>query len=332
MKFREKKVYISILLAIFIFSLYTPVNASPNLIIRETTTTLVADMDTYVNSALPTSNFGNIAMIRSGSDNDSTYEAYYHFNLTSKPAGVTKAEFSYHQFGWPPGPPILNISVYLIEESWSENTTTWNNKPSKADKVGTILTDQGNINLKTNITDVIDGKSEISFCVFIENSKTYVGARETVVEGNEPMIIWTFTENAEINVLIPGSSSVWSSDAGSSYTDVSIQWSSIGTIDKVNIELFKGGNHLIGLALETDNDGEHNFNINTEIFNTGDDYQVKVYDSNDPNVYGFSENFTIRQGVEVPDFGPIIIIAALAGAGAAIVVLFVIIRKRKKPR
>ena len=82
MKFRGKKVYISLLLAIFIFSLYTPVNASPNLVIRETTTTLVADMDTYVNSEAPTTNFGNDSVLTSGLYMTSTREAYFHFDLT----------------------------------------------------------------------------------------------------------------------------------------------------------------------------------------------------------------------------------------------------------
>ncbi|MFX1312552.1 MAG: DUF4350 domain-containing protein, partial [Promethearchaeota archaeon] len=90
-----------------------------------------------------------------------------------------------------------------------------------------------------------------------------------------------------ITVITPNSLSSWETG-----TSESITWSSTGSISDVKIELYKDGELLVEIVTSTTNDGSYTWDIPTDL-EDGNDYQIKISDVSNPDVYDFSEDFEI---------------------------------------
>jgi len=157
----------------------------------------IADRDTYVDSAFPSENNAEQSWAWVGSYITSEYcEAYFHFTLNNKPTEYNKIELSLS---------ILSqitpteFSIILVDNSWQEDTLTWNNKPAHQEiiKNFTIGSEEFYI---IDLTEFLRDKDEISFCVNLTNStiERYVSlnSREgSVYEVDAPRIIWSFEAN-----------------------------------------------------------------------------------------------------------------------------------------
>ena len=153
---------------------------------------------------------------------------------------------------------------------------------------------------KIDVTNYITGRNNLSICAYVKN-EDFVEDNCVILtkegyfsEESAPQLIWTYPENAEITIISPTSSSIWVDT--NSYD---IQWTSIGRIDDVKIELYKGSTFVEDFTSVygyTENDGEFHFYISSTKNYRGIDYRIKISDYDDPNVFKYSDNFSINVG------------------------------------
>lgn len=95
-----------------------------------------------------------------------------------------------------------------------------------------------------------------------------------------------FTINADyIEITTPTDNSEWS--CGKSYA---INWEG-NEKGNVDIKLYDNGIYHSTIVNSTDNDGEYNYSV--PIIADGDDYSIKISKSDNTQVFGISEEFTI---------------------------------------
>jgi hypothetical protein len=175
---------------------------------------------------------------------------------------------------------------------------TWLNKPSKGQTIGNLIVVSSGI-YTIDITSLISGRTNISVVVYIEidnfiDDYAYITSREGyyLIE-DAPQLLWIYTETVEIIVTSPTSSDSWQE-----FNFYTITWSSEGTISSVKIELFKASSLIEELTIiYTANDGNFEFYVPSyENYQPGSNYRIKISDYDDPNVYDFSDYFSINTG------------------------------------
>ena len=261
---------------------------------KELTISMIADKDTYVDKS--SSNFG-------GQDylvvKYPFKEAYFHFNFSDKPTTFTKAEISLDFWSVS---ETMNFTVCLINASWEETTMIWSNKPAKGDKIGNLIV-SGNRIYKIDVTNFIVNLSSISICVYIDEENyivdyAYITSREGYSSWSPedaPQLIWTYLDDVTITVTNPSSSTkLFEWDY---YT---IRWTtSTDTISDVKIELYKGSTFMEEITPYsgyTTNDGSYDFYVSSSNDYKGTNYRIKISDYDDPQVYDFSDYFSINIG------------------------------------
>ena len=273
-------------------------------ITRERYISTTAVKDTYVDTANPTSNYGGVNYLMSGFGIFSDIrEAYFYFDFSNKPQSYIRAEISLDFWGVS---QTMNYTVCLVDQSWSENSMTWINKPDKGEIIGNILVTSSDI-YTIDVTSLISGRNNISICVYIEvdnyvDDYAYITSKEGFyLDEDAPQLKWVYTETAEITVTSPATSTTW--QEGGTYT---ITWSSVGSINDVTIELYKGSTQIEEITfISTENDGSYSFYVSSlGDYEEGDDYRIKITDYDDENVYDFSDYFslTARSLPSIPGF------------------------------
>ena len=281
---------------------------------QENTISIEADKDTYVSSADPLSNFGNLTLVRVGYLGDSIYIAYFHFDLSDKPKNFFKAEISLHPSKFYIGETVT-FSIGSIEENWDELSMTWMNKPNSSEKITSFLA-TGAVWLPTyeiDITDYVTGKTNISVCVYIDNYVDdwylFCTREHTIYPSDRPLLILTYMETEEILVTNPSTSSSW--EVGTAHF---IEWTSTNDISEVNIEIYKG-NALKYQFNEESNNGSFYWLIPNNC-ETGTGWRVKIYDTVDPNIYDWSEYFVItsrsNEQIVIPSYSMLMIVLILS--------------------
>jgi len=276
-----------ILVPNFIFAIQ-PVNA----IIRDQTIETTAEKDTYAREYNPTTNYGGQSYFLVGRDVFSAaVEAYFYFNFSDKPVNWENAEIALDLYSIS---STVNLSVYLIEDSWNELTLTWNNKPTKGEMIDSFLAATEKI-YTINVTSYIAGRNNISICLWTPELFTYNQIQGSTREGyfDPPQLIWTYGEIAEITVTTPTSSSKWFE-----YNTYSIHWTSLGSINDVEIKLYRGSTFIEDISWigYTSNDGTYDFYVSSAENYKGSTYRVKIIDHDDPNVFDYSDYFSINVG------------------------------------
>ena len=287
----------SILLLCTIF-LLTPIMFIPSIhaVNREATVSGIAEQDATTISGNPDLGVAN-GTLGAGYNIAGNYvEAYLFFNFTNKPINYLKAELSLYFWGKAFPGPELNLTVCLIEESWDEQTITWNNAPSKGQVLGYFIYNNNTAGVyKLDISSIVDGITNISVCVYMEpdnyvdNSVDISSSEEYLMQEQAPQIIWTYIEDATFTVIKPDSLSEWSDS-----NTFSITWLSQGQIENVRIELFDGLTPIINITSYETNDGIYYWTIPSYLNLSGTNYSIKMSDYYDPAVYGFSEPFSIN--------------------------------------
>jgi len=148
--------------------------------------------DSYVDSALPTSNYGGQNRLIFGHYYYSDpAEAYLSFATSDPPSNWTKAEIEIHMYYIT---NATNLTICSTTASWDELTITWLNKPAHGQEITqlTVATEQV---YSIDVTNFISGDF-ISICI---NATTvpagYVEAssREGGFGSITPKLKWTFT-------------------------------------------------------------------------------------------------------------------------------------------
>jgi hypothetical protein len=228
-------------------------------------------------------------------------EAYFYFNFSNKPSNFIRAEISLEFWSVS---QTMNYTICLIEESWSELSMTWINKPNKGQTIGNLIVTSDTI-YTIDVTSLIAGRTNLSICVYVEidnyvDDYAYITSKEGYYLAEDaPQLKWIYTETAEISITNPTSSSDW--QEGNTYT---ITWDSLGSITRVKIELFKASNLIEELTfMYTDNDGSFDFYVASySNYQEGSDYRIKITDYDDSRVYDYSNSFTIIVSRGISDF------------------------------
>ena len=289
MKDKKSIILLSLIFFSSVLIYITPTRA----IIKDQTITTVAEKDSYVSSYYPTSNYGGASWLIFGNYILGWNEAYLFFNFSDKPTNWENAEISIDMYSVS---ETFNVTVSLINDTWDEYTINWLNKPLHREIITTFTVAEGKI-YKINITDYIAGRNNISICLnasnYLQNGYVQGHSREGAYSNEDyPQLIWTYPTNVEITVTNPTSSSNWEE-----ISIREIQWTSTGDIEDVKIELYKGATfveEITDLFGYTTNDGLYDFYVSSAENYDGTDYRIKITDYNDPNVYGYSDYFSIN--------------------------------------
>ncbi|MHA2009714.1 MAG: CBM96 family carbohydrate-binding protein [Candidatus Hodarchaeales archaeon] len=303
------KILIILILSVVFNLLF--ITSDTKAVVRDTNITTISDKDTYIFSHTPNETAIIHAYLPTGFSSINighSYEAYFHFNFTDKPSNNFAYEAEISLYFWSGNEwQAINYTVCLIENYWQEDTITWDNAPIKGEKITNIIASSNGI-YKFNVTPYIEGRSSISICVYIEienyiQDMSYIWSKDMNFSPEDsykyPQLIWSFMENATIDVNNPISSDNWYPD-----NDYFIRWNSVGNIDSVIIELFKGSLVILDLSWEveyrnnTNNDGEFNFYLSyyhVQVYNlNGSNYRIKISDYDDDSLFGFSNFFSIH--------------------------------------
>lgn len=265
-----------------------------NGITREVYTYTYGVDDSYVYSDKPNSNYGLIPLLWVENISGIQCESYMQFDISNRTSNWITAEVSLTLFR---ASEDTDITLCLINESWEEWGITWYNKPKHENIISTfsISKDQHTTQkyVYIDVSNYIQGNN-LSLCLYADN-----GGNVTFYSSNAidipsllyvPKITWTSLEEAEINVIAP-----ISSDIPKMGGQLSINWTSIGSIEDVQIELYEGSNSKDVIDYLTENDGFYIWELPERGYLESDDYRIKITDAGDNNVFGFSEYFSITE-------------------------------------
>ena len=209
--------------------------------------------------------------------------------MDDKPSVWSTAEISLYFWGIS---ETFNLTVCLIEENWNEYSITYISKPTRGAVITYLIVPTSGY-YTIDITDYIAGRSNISVSLYFDtenyiSDNAYISSREDSNIRERPQILWDGAWG-EINITYPEATDEIR------YGAHKITWTSAGSIGSVLIELYKGVLKVddISGGFSTSNDGEYIWRIySTDDFD-GDDYRIKISDYNNPDTYGFSDNFTV---------------------------------------
>ena len=299
---------------------------------HDITISTVADKDARVHSYYPSDNYGDAEYVLYGKYGSFGWvETYYHFDFSDKPITWTKATISLERYS---ASDNFYATVSLVEVSWNEATITWNNKPAHGEIIETfyiwtlsVVVDDAVVK-NIDISNYIAGRSDISIVVkaydSLETGHAQGRSKESsACPGNIgcPSLVWAYPENVEINVMSPSESDVCVVGETRDIT-----WSTIGTtIVQVDIELYKGTTRIGYIDYNEDNDGLYSWDVPME--ESGNDYQIKITDDDDSQVFDYSDYFTITTPpvINIDGYQLIIFISIISSIGLTTYLL----RKKK---
>jgi parallel beta-helix repeat protein len=165
---------------------YTPLpptptfTATPTTGIGGSTLTFIANADSYVRDAGPTSNYGTNTQLWVDSGTNENYEGYLMFTISGVSGPVQSATLRvYATSSTVDGP-----AVYTTTNNWTETGITWNTRPARTsagmDDKGAIAT---GVWVEYNVTALITGDGTYSF-VLVTNSTDAVSFSSH--EGSQP--------------------------------------------------------------------------------------------------------------------------------------------------
>jgi len=130
--------------------------------------------------------------------------------------------------------------------------------------------------------------------------------------------------NPSLTVISPDSFSSW--EVATSYI---VEWTSIGTISNIRIELYKDNIFEWEIVSSTPNDGEYNWTVPSELDGSLE-YQIKISAVSNPSIFDFSDDFEIwKPEPQDGDFLiPLIIGLSIGGVVVAAVVILLVRRKK----
>ncbi|MFX1590060.1 MAG: ABC transporter substrate-binding protein, partial [Promethearchaeota archaeon] len=170
-----------------------------------------------------------------------------------------------------------------------------------------------------------DGKYHWTISSTLESSTQY---QVKVSDESDPSI-YDFSDYFEIytpaiTITTPDSSSSWETG-----TSQYINWTYIGTISNVKIELYKDDLFVMEITSDTFNDGIYHWNI-ASFLEDSTQYQIKITDASNPSIYDFSDYFEIKQPPSEGIPLTLIITVSVVGGGAIITIAILYQLRRKK--
>lgn len=96
-----------------------------------TTVILTPIADAYISVAAPDTNYGTAPTLYVGKSETSIRRSLFQFDLSSIPAGATviSATFQAYLVAFSATPPLLDVELKRVDDSWTELGVTWNSQP-----------------------------------------------------------------------------------------------------------------------------------------------------------------------------------------------------------
>ena len=161
----------------------------------------IAEMDSYVDSGSPSSNYGGDSYANVEFDFDVEI-AYFFFELDDEPDDWEEAELSFDFWGIS---NTMDVNMYLVGNGWEESGIVWTNRP----KIGTLIetftvSNDGiyDFDVSDIVEDLIDDdEEEFSICFNTTDSGYfYITTEEGYIDDEEaPKLIWTYQLVPEID-------------------------------------------------------------------------------------------------------------------------------------
>ncbi|HEY3311331.1 MAG TPA: DNRLRE domain-containing protein [Anaerolineales bacterium] len=147
-----------VLLALLIlFPRYQPAEAATT-----TTTTFVAVADAYIDSALPSTNYGSDVTVRLHNSNP-TRRGLLRFDLASLPAGAQVISATLTLSVSSDGSPVAG-DVMAVNGAWEESTVTYANAPAVGGFITSLPSPASPLtNLSADVTAGVTGKTSVDF-------------------------------------------------------------------------------------------------------------------------------------------------------------------------
>lgn len=165
------------------------------------TDTITPSDDVFVYSVNPDKNYNyyppwtNLQVSRSGSI---YWSAWLKFTI---PPGLTieTAELYLYQYdgSFPPNP---NVTIhYSTDDSWTENSITWNNQPSAGSSIDSETVSVGDTWYSWTVTSVVSSGDIVSFVLnsTIDEGYTYFCAKENADSSKKPYLHITYSYDEE---------------------------------------------------------------------------------------------------------------------------------------
>lgn len=167
-----------------IFSILTPISLA-------STSSRLADKDSYVDSYYPNSNYGGVNWLIFGDYLLGPAEAYINFDTYSPPAGWTKAEIQINMYNIS---ETTNLTISVVNVGWMEFSITWSTKPLVAQQITTLTVSTEQI-YTIDVTNFISG-SNLIIHIAASNLPTghvYATSKQghTGQASQGPTLVWT---------------------------------------------------------------------------------------------------------------------------------------------
>ena len=118
--------------------------------------------------------------------------------------------------------------------------------------------------------------------------------------------------------------------------DSLITWTSTGDVNYVKIDLYKDNAYLETIISSTTNDGSYIWEKETDEYEYGLNYQIKISDSDDNTVYDYSDYFTldaVRHGYSSdPSFYMILNTTIIVVIGLVVAISVILVRRHRGRR
>ncbi|MFX1393522.1 MAG: DNRLRE domain-containing protein [Promethearchaeota archaeon] len=175
--------------------------------IEEDEKTTEAEMDSYVNSYNPTSNYGESDWLKVG-EFIGYYITYIYFDFEDEPDDWEEAEISLDFFSIS---ETIEVNMYLVSSSWEELSITWIDRPTEGVLIEKFTVAEEKI-YKSDISDLVedlldDDEEGFSICLNTSYTSTghiYIHSEEGAYDDDEaPLLIWTYNILPEVEFDIP---------------------------------------------------------------------------------------------------------------------------------
>jgi hypothetical protein len=274
---------------------------------KEFTKTIKTSADTSVDESNPdwTNGSATSLMLSGYSEREGTIYGedwcYFQFEVDSSLGNFKSAAV---QFSFYPIYEDAIIAVHTTSNEWDESTLTWNNRPAKGDYLGKFYVPH-TINAQYITVDVSDAfsdtKNEASLILsyYDKTNTTGSGMKVSAKEGSgyEAELYYTYEVEVSIDIVAPTSNTTWT------FGNNQVGWSASAIIEEFDIELYKGNSKVKTLDYNVDNNGNMGVTIpimkdDALTITTGDNYKVKLIDSDDPSISKFSPEFSIDTTID----------------------------------
>ncbi|MEF2246660.1 CBM96 family carbohydrate-binding protein [Paenibacillus sp. IITD108] len=154
---------------------------------------ILAEADSYVHEKTPDTNYGSATGVPVTNSRSQAREAYFKFDLSQIEGEIYSAKLKLWATNTDGKGGMKENKVYITDNSWEENTITWNNKPAASYYAGSINVDPGWKWQEADVTSAIVDQMELdrrpSFVVLQEGETRFINIFSREKPSEQPRLV-----------------------------------------------------------------------------------------------------------------------------------------------